>query len=111
MVSFIILLQGMLFLSASAQCTTKIEYRVDAKTKGLSMISIKSLETPSDIKIQLYDLNVGKVIDEKEMNLNGNFALTFTDVKPSFYLFYIWLPGCAKPTVVSGEKHGILIEN
>lgn len=72
---------------------------------------IKSQEGSRDIKIQLYDLNTGKVVEEKKVNVNGQFKAVFSDVKSSLYMFYIWLPGCSKPVTFSGDKYGILVEN
>jgi hypothetical protein len=97
--------------NAFSQCTTKIDFRVEPDEKGSNSISIKSLDGPRSMKIQLYDLNEGKVVDEKETVFNDSYTLTFKNVRSSFYMFYLWLPNCKKPSVFSGQRHGIRIEN
>lgn len=101
-----------LFISNSyAQCSLKTDYKIESKSNGSSILKMKSLEGSRQVKIQLYDLNVGKVVNEKNMVVNNIYQTIFTEVKPSLYVFYVWLTGCNKPIVIGGEKNGILIEN
>jgi len=102
---------GIFLTNAQAQCSLKIDYSIESKSQGASIVNVKSLENASAVKIQLYDLNIGKVVSEKEVTITSSFKSIFTDVKPSLYILYVWLPGCTKPLVIDGEKHGILIEN
>src|SRR6187549_669770 len=96
---------GIFLTNAQAQCSLKIDYSIESKSQGAtSIVNVKSLENASAVKIQLYDLNIGKVISEKEVTIMGSFKSIFTDVKPSLYILYVWLPGCNKPLVIGGEK-------
>lgn len=111
-ISFAIFLSwGILITDAQAQCSLKVDYEVESTAKGAGIFNIKSLEGSKDVKIQLYDLNIGKVVSEKEVTITRSFQSIFTDVQPSLYILYVWIPGCKKPMAVGGEKHGILIEN
>jgi hypothetical protein len=110
-IGIILLFQGLLFTTSYAQCSLKIDYKIESKSNGSADVNIKSLEASKGVKIQLYDLNSGQVVSEKEVNITSAFKPIFTNVKPSLYTLYIWLPGCNKPVVFDGEKHGILIEN
>ena len=88
-----------------------MEYMADNKGKGLNELSIKSLDGLKDVKIELYDLNAGKVIAEAKITADNQFKVVFKNIIPSLYMLYIWPLGCKKPIVLGGEKHGILIEN
>ena len=99
------------FSTVYAQCSLKVDYKIESKLESSSVINMKSLERPMDVKIQLYDLNLGKVVNEKEININNTYKVIFSDVTSSLYIFYIWIPACSKPLTVGGDKHGILIEN
>ncbi len=107
----ILLFQILFFTTSQAQCSLRVDYKVESKSTDSSDVNVKSLEGTKDVKLQLYDLNTGQVISEKEINLNSAYKTIFTNVNPSLYAIYIWLPGCKRPVVFEGEKHGILIEN
>ena len=111
--AFCVLLFFQCFISIDgfSQCNSKIDFKVESKGKGLEQIAIKSLDGAKDLKIQLYDLNLGKVVDETKMATNNTFQVAFKNMKPSLYMLYVWLPGCTKPQVIDGGKQGILIEN
>ena len=106
-----LLFQVLFFTNSQAQCSLKMDYKVEANTNGSRVISVQSLEGAKNVRIQLYDLNSGQVTNQKEVNINGSFKTVFTNIKSSLYLLYVWLPGCNKPVVVGGDKQGILIEN
>jgi hypothetical protein len=107
----ILIVQVLFITNSQAQCSLKVDYKIEPNPTGSSDVRIHSLEGTKNVKIQLYDLNSGQVIDQKESNLTGSFKTIFTNVKTSIYLLYIWLPGCNKPVVVGGDKQGIRIEN
>jgi hypothetical protein len=107
----ILLLQILFFTASQAQCSLRIDYKVESKSKESSDVNVKSFEGTKDVKLQLYDLNSGQVVSEKEITLTSTYKTIFTNVNPSLYAIYIWLPGCKRPLVFEGEKHGILIEN
>jgi hypothetical protein len=107
----ILLFQVLFFTASQAQCSLRIDYNVESKSNGSIDVNVKSLEGTKDVKLQLYDLNAGQVISEKEITLNSAYKTIFTNVNPSLYAIYIWLPDCKRPVVFDGEKHGILIEN
>ncbi len=88
-----------------------MEYKVESNSNGSSNLSVQSMDGPKNVKIQLYDLNTGKVTNEKAVSINSALKTIFTNVKSSVYLLYIWLPDCTKPLVVGGDKQGIVIEN
>jgi len=107
----LLVFQSLISIDSFSQCTAKLDYQVKSDGKGTSSINIKSLEGSSLMKIQLYDMNLGKVVDEKEIRISTSFNIAFKDVKTSRYMFYIWLPGCKRPSAFSGNEQGILIEN
>ena len=108
----VLLFTALLCAHASfSQCASKLDFKVESKEKGSSTISLRSSSGSVLAKVQLYDLNAGKVVVEKEVNLTSDFTITFTEVKSSTYTFYAWAQNCKKPLAIIGEKHGILIEN
>ena len=107
----ILLFQCLFFIDSYAQCSIRIDYKIEPDSKGSSILHVKSLEGANQVKIQLYDLNLGKVVSEKEIQITRTYQAMFTEVKSSLYVLYVWLPGCAKPVTIGGEKYGILIEN
>jgi hypothetical protein len=102
---------GIFIANAQAPCSVKVDYLIESRSNGSKAINLKSAEIPKAVKVQLYDLNIGKVVNEREVTIGTSFKSIFVDVKSSLYIVYIWLPGCTKPVVIGGEKHGILIEN
>lgn len=94
-----------------SQCDSKIKFEVKPGSQGLSTITMRCLDGSKLAKIQLYDLNEGKVKLEVEKIINNDLSVIFENVKPSIYAFYVWLPGCKKPIVISGEKVGVTVEN
>lgn len=106
-----LLFQFLFFTNSQAQCSLKMDYKVESNSKGSNDLSVQSFEGSKNVRIQLYDLNSGQVISQKEININSSFKTIFTNVKSSLYLLYIWLPGCNKPVVVGDDKQGIRIEN
>jgi hypothetical protein len=108
----ILLFLQLLFVDAYSQCEAKIEYKILPRSKGLSDLTVKSIGNSKDLRIQLYDLNTGKIVDEQRTNATSNLNKPlFVNVKSSVYMFYIWVAGCNKPITFSGEQQGILIEN
>lgn len=94
-----------------SQCDLKIKFEVKPGNQGLSSINMKSVSGSKSAKIQLYDLNEGRVAMEVEKIISNDFSVVFENVRPSIYAFYVWLPGCKKPIVISGEKVGVTVEN
>jgi hypothetical protein len=92
-----------------SQCDAKISYQIKAKSQGLSEVIMKRDDNSQSVKIQLYDLNSGSVVDEVQKFVGNEYVTVFDNVKPSIYAFYVWSPGCKKPTVIS-EKGGVSIE-
>jgi hypothetical protein len=107
----IVFFQALFFTNSQAQCSLKTEYKIESNSNGSNDLRVQSLEGSKTVRIQLYDLNNGQVINQKEVMIDSSFKTIFTKVKSSHYLLYIWLPGCTKPVVVGGEKQGIIIEN
>lgn len=98
-------------IDAFSQCDSKIEYKTDSKVKGVGELSLKSLDGSKDVRIQLYDLNSGKVVNEVKVKVDSQYKVAFKNIQPSVYMLYVWALGCNKPTVIGGGKQGILIEN
>ena len=97
------------------QCDARIvkalSYRVQTISNGSKEISLKIGNGSETLKIQLYDLNEGKIVAETQLELGDSYKSVFRDVRPSVYAIYLWPNGCSKPLVYTDEKLGILIEN
>lgn len=98
-----------------SQCDSRIakdiSYEVQSISDGSKEINLKIKSGSENLKIQLYDLNEGKIVAEAQFEIDDRYKSAFKDVKPSVYAIYIWPNGCSKPLVYTGEKLGILIEN
>lgn len=107
----VLFVQVLFFTNSKAQCSLRVDYKVESNSSGSKDIRIQSLDGSKNVKIQLYDLNTGQVVGQQEVFISSAFKSIFRNVKSSLYMVYIWLPGCNKPIVVGGDKQGILIEN
>jgi hypothetical protein len=87
------------------QCQYDVQFIVEEKSQNAYSIQLKS-ETPlTSIKIQLYDLFTGKVLEEKAIpSLTVVSQEVFQNVPPSKYAIIIRTDDCDKPKTLGGIK-------
>lgn len=94
---------------ALGQCEFKVQYSIEKKSESTYSIYLKSETTLASIKIQLYDLFQGKVLEEKEIySLTTVGQEVFKNIAPSKYAIIIRMDNCDKPKTLGG-KDGISI--
>ena len=90
---------------AFGQCASDVQYTIEEKSQNAYSIRLKSETTLTSVKIQLYDLFSGKVVDDKEIpSLTVVSQEVFRNVPPSKYTIIIRTDDCSKPKSLGGIK-------
>lgn len=91
-------------LTSNAQCDVKIEYSHKKNSENLCSIFLNAEEpsTLNNVTVKLYDLYLGKIIDEKKVVLTNEKTEVFKNVKPSLYTIYVETDRCEKPLSLGG---------
>ena len=85
------------------QCQFEVQYSVEKKSGSTYSISLESKTTLTSVKVQLYDLFQGKVLDEKEIYILATGGQeVFRNIPPSKYTIIIRMDGCDKPKTLGG---------
>jgi hypothetical protein len=96
---------GLFFLIAPffsfGQCDIKIDYSFK-KSASAYKIYLNSNGSVNGVRVQLYDLNQGKIIAEKVINLQAKDIEVFTNVKSSVYTINLKIEGCDKKQSLGG---------
>src|SRR5687768_6410335 len=98
---------GIMFLAFSfnsaAQCDSKIEYSHKKRPDSGHALYLHSALPLNAVKVQLYDLYQGKVVEERVISaLSSAETEAFKNIKPSVYTIYISINGCNKPITLGG---------
>lgn len=88
---------------AFGQCHHDVQYAIEEKSENSYSILLKSETTLTSIKIQLYDLFQGKILEEKEIHsLTIASQEIFMNIPPSRYAIIIRTDNCDKPKTLGG---------
>lgn len=85
------------------QCDARIDYSQRQKSKTDYSVYLKSDQVVSGLKVQLYDLIQGKVVQEKILaSLTSGSQEVFTKVTPSTYTIFVTIDMCKKSKSLGG---------
>jgi hypothetical protein len=88
---------------AFGQCQFEVKYSVEKKSESAFSIYLQSETALASVKIQLYDLFQGKVLEEKEIySLTTVAQEIFKNISPSKYAIIITMDNCDKPKTLGG---------
>lgn len=102
----------LLWLLPAAHCPTDFTCKqVAGNSKSDRSLELKLTEGISEeYTLELYDLNVGKLVSKKSMFFSsGDSKIVFDKVKPSTYTVYFSSASCPKKRSVKG-KEGIVVQ-
>lgn len=98
-----ILLSFLCIEHAVAQCPPEVHYSLQKTSENTYSIFLKAETTTVAIKIQLYDLLKGKLLEEKEINSLGTInQQVFRNIPPSRYAIILRTQNCDKPKTLGG---------
>ena len=86
-----------------SQCQPQLNYTVEKKSDGSYSVYLKPESTLTSLKIQIYDLLQGKVLEERNISqLEVADQEIFKNVPPSKYAILITVANCDKPKTLGG---------
>ena len=86
-----------------AQCHYDVQYAIEKQSDNAYSVLLKSETTLTSIKVQLYDLFQGKVLEEREIpSLTIVSQEVFQNIPPSRYAIIIRTDDCDKPKTLGG---------
>lgn len=97
-----------------AQCERQpanVKHQISTSPSGAIEVTLQLPQDLNITRIGLYDLNTGRVVAEVKMKDFGKEEAVFKAVRPSIYMFFVWISECDKPLVYSGDKKsGVVVE-